>query len=397
MEFDFDQVIDRTGTETIAVDGFENFLFDDDVLLPDGDIISMWVADMAFATAPAALTAMADRLTHPIFGYTAIAGDELFDAYAAWCERHYEWKPERRHFVTSPGIVSALFDLVEYVLGDGGRAFTLTPAYAPFEYAATRHDRRLVTSPLTRSDDGGYSIDFADFEAKLADPATRLFFLCHPHNPTGHAFGDDELRRMTESCLAHDVLVVSDEIHCDLLRTGRTHTPLAKLFPDSDRIVTCMSSSKTFNLAGLGIANVLIPGDELRARWKERTLPFVNPVSVAAAIGVFRDGDEWLTALRRYLDATFQLVEETLADRLPEARFRIPDATYLAWIDLSAYFDATTNLTQFFAERAGVLLEGGEKFVADGEGHVRMNIAAPRSVVERALDRVVQATLGHRA
>ncbi len=397
VEFDFDQIIDRSDTNAIASDGFRDYLFDgeDDVVLPcaDGDAIAMWVADMAFASAPAAIDRMTERIAHPIFGYTVILDGYLFDAFAGWCERYYGWAPEREHFLTSPGIVPALYDLVEYALAPGEKVLTLSPAYGPFELAATHHGRQLVTCGLVESDDGRYTVDFADLEKKLADPDVRLFFLCHPHNPTGRAWNDDELRDMAELCFANDVMVISDEIHCDLLRSGLTHTPLAKLFPNSDQIITCMSSSKTFNLAGLGIANVIIPNDELRGIWVDRKFPIVNPISAAAATGAFTDGDGWLTQLRTYLDANFEVVHDTLAEQLPEAVFRIPDATYLAWIDLRAYFSAEVDLTRHFAERAGVLIEGSNKFVADADGHIRINVACPRTVLEDALAKIVASTL----
>ena len=203
----------------------------------------------------------------------------------------------------------------------------------------------------------------------------------------------DELRQMAELCFANDVMVISDEIHCDLMRTGLTHTPLAKLFPESDQIITCMSSSKTFNLAGLGFANVIIPNDEIREIWLDRNFPIVNPISLAAAVGVFTDGDAWLAQLRTYLDANFALVRDVVAEQLPDAVFRVPDATYLAWIDLRRYFAPDIDLTRYFAEKTGVLLEGGHKFVADGAGHVRLNLACPRSVLDDAMTKIVAATL----
>lgn len=392
---DFDRIIDRTATNSIGVDGYRTFLFDgDDVVLPcaDSDAVPMWVADMAFASAPAAIEAMIERIEHPIFGYTAIIDDGLFDAFAGFCDRHYGWRPQREHLVTSPGIVPALYDLVEHILAPDQKVLTLTPAYAFFERAAIHHGRTFLSSALVESDDGNYAIDFDDLEAKLADPLVRAFILCHPHNPTGRVWTEDELRHMAELCLANDVIVVSDEIHCDLLRSGLTHTPLAKLLPETDQIITCMSSSKTFNLAGLGIANVIIPNDEIRDVWLDRNFDTVNPISVAAAIGVFRDGDPWLTQLRSYLDGNFEFVRRTLADRLPAAGFRIPGATYLAWIDLGEYFSPDVDLTRFYAEQAGVLLEGADKFVSDAAGHVRLNLACPRSVLAEGLTRLIAST-----
>ncbi|NNC80449.1 MAG: putative C-S lyase [Acidimicrobiales bacterium] len=398
MNVDFDQIIDRSNTNAVARHGFRRYLFDgDDFPMPcdDDDAMSMWVADMAFASAPAAVDAMRARLDHPIFGYTAVFDDELFDAYRDWCVEQYDWKPERDHFLTSPGVVPALYDLVEHILKPGEQVLTLTPAYGHFKNASDYHGINLVTSGLIEDENGRFDVDFADLEAKLADPSMRMFFLCHPHNPTGRVFSDDELRRMAELCFANDVLVVSDEIHCDLLRHGVTHTPMVKLFPDSDQIITCMSASKTFNLAGLGTAIVIIPNDEIRDVWVNRNSPIVNPISIAGAAGCFRNGHEWRDQLRTYLDANFAYAKEVLTEQLPDAVFPIPDATYLAWIDLRHYFEPGTNLTRFFAEHAGVVLEGGDMFISDGDGHIRVNFACPRATLAKGLDRIVAAVHEH--
>lgn len=396
MSFDFDHVIDRTNTNAVAADGFREYLFDasDQALpCPDGEAMAMWVADMAFPIAPVALDAMRARLDHPIFGYTASFDGRFEGAFAGWCRRRYRWEPDLDHCVPAPGIVPALYDLVDLALDPGDKVVVHTPAYEPFESAVTHHGCELVTSPLTRAADGTVTADLDHLAATFADPAVRMFLLCHPHNPTGRAWAEDELRAMAELCFANGVLIISDEIHCDLLRVGGRHTPLAKLFPESDQIVTCMSSSKTFNLAGLGLANLIIPNDELRSRWQDRHFPVVNPISLAAATAVFSDGDQWLEQLQTYLDANFALVDQVLADRLPDALFTIPAATYLAWIDLGAYVSPELNLTNAIAERTGVLVEGGEKFVADGGPCIRVNLACPRSQLEQAFGRIVDATI----
>ncbi|MFT7475244.1 MAG: cystathionine beta-lyase [Verrucomicrobiales bacterium] len=394
MTYDFDRLIDRKNTNAAAMEGFRGYLFENEPLeFPCGDdeVVCLWVADMAFASAPAAIDAMKERLEHPIFGYTAVFDDGLFNAFRDWCEHFYGWAPEQEHFLTSPGVVPALFDLVDLTVGPDEKVLTLTPAYGHFKRAPEHHGRELVTCGLIEAEDGSYTIDFELFESKVADPALRIFFLCHPHNPTGRVWTDAELRQMTELCLANDVMVVSDEIHCDLLRNGAGHTPLAKLFPDSDQIITCMSASKTFNLAGLGLASLVIPNDELRATWIERKSPLVNPISIAAVTGVLRGGHGWLEALQTYLDANLAYLHNRLSAELPEAVFRIPDATYLAWIDLSRHFAEDVDLMRFFAERAGVILEGANMFISDGAGHVRLNVACPRAVLDNALSRIVLA------
>jgi cystathionine beta-lyase len=394
--FDFDRIIDRTGTNSVSADGFRDFLLDDAELeLPpaDGEPLAMWVADMAFATAPVVLEAMVARLDHPIFGYSTSLDHSFEDAFIGWCTRRYGWAPERDHCLPAPGVVPGLNNLVDLVVEAGDKVVVHTPAYEPFEMAVNNRGAELVTSPLRQGPDGSVAADMDNLAAALADPAVRMFILCHPHNPTGHAWSDDDLRAMAELCLANDVLIVSDEIHCDLLRTGLRHTPLAKLFPQTDQIVTCMSSSKTFNLAGLGLANMIIPNDDIRARWEDRHFPIVNPISLAAATAAFDRGDQWLEQLKLYLDGNFALVENMLVKQLPDAVFRIPPATYLAWIDLGPYVSPGMNLTTYFARHTGVLLEGAEKFVADGGDCVRLNLACPRSQVEDAMTRIIDATL----
>jgi len=395
MAADFDTVIDRHRTNSIAVDAFRTFLLEDhpDLQLPcdDADAVAMWVADMAFAAPPVVVEAMRSRLEHPIFGYTVLADDSFYQAYADWCSDRYDWRPQAEHFFTSPGVVPALYSLVDYFIGPGQKVFTLTPAYGFFESPVDDRGREFVACSLTH-DDGRYQIDFEAFQQTVTDPDVRMFFLCHPHNPTGRVWTDDELTRMAQLCFDNGVIVVSDEIHCDLLRTGLTHTPLAKLFPESDLLITCMSSSKTFNLAGLGLSQVVIPGDELRTVWDDRSQPVINPISVAAATAALRHGEPWRQELLAYLDANFAYVCDTLAAQLPEATFSIPDATYLGWIDLSAYFAAETDLTRFFAEQAGVLIEGGEQFIADADGYIRINVACPRATLADGLAKIVAAT-----
>ncbi len=394
MTYDFDRVIDRAGTNAVAKLGFHDYLFDGDpppFPCEDDALISMWVADMAFASAPAAIAAMHERLEHPIFGYSAHFDGAYSDAFGRWCARRYGWTPDPDHFLTSAGVVPALFDLVDCFVAPGERVLTLTPSYGFFRAAPEHHSRELVTSALVPDGAGGHDLDVDDLIRKMADPLVTMFFLCHPHNPTGRAFTDSELRLVMELAEEHDVLVVSDEIHCDLLRLDVTHTPLAKLFPDSDRLITCMSTSKTFNLAGLGLSHLLIADPVKRERWEDRTSPVINPVSLAGVVGVLEHGDPWWMELRAALDRNFETVRDTLATALPEAIFSIPDTTYLAWVDLGAYFPPDTNLTRWFGEHAGVLLEGGDMFVADADGHVRINVACPASVLATGLDRIVSA------
>ena len=212
----------------------------------------------------------------------------------------------------------------------------------------------------------------------------------NPHNPSGRVWSEEELKKVGQICLENDVWLISDEIHCDLLRMGQTHIPLAKLFPETDRIITCMAPSKTFNMAGLMFSNIIIPNDELRARWKARHYDFENPLSIAAAQSAYTFGDDWLNQLKLYLDDNFEFTKQYLNEHLPKAVYRIPEATYLAWVNIAAYVSKDTNLPLHFANNAGVLLEGGNMFVANSDCYIRLNLACPRAVLKEGLMRICE-------
>lgn len=391
MKYNFDEIIDRKGTNALNTNGFRDYIFHapPSMKFPyeDDEFIRMWVADMEFATAPPIIEAIQDRLDRRIFGYTRIFGSDYYNAFSGWTQDRYDWTFDPDHLQTSPGIIPALYELVEYICKPDEKIIILTPSYAYFKYAADHHNIELVTSDLIE-DKGYYTIDFDDFEKKVQDEKVSLCIFCNPHNPTGRVWSEEELARFGEICLANDLWVISDEIHCDLLRKDQQHTPLAKLFPESDRIITCMAPSKTFNLAGLMFSNVIIPNDDLRALWQERHYPFENPLSLTAAQAAYSHGGEWLAQLSDYLDDNFKFMKEYLAEHLADAVFTVPEATYLGWVNISAYLPDEEELPLYFANNAGVLLEGGDMFVDNSDGYIRLNLACPRSVLEEGLKRI---------
>ncbi len=391
MNYDFDEIIDRKGTHALNTDGFRDYIFHAPPTMQfpfaDDAFIRMWVADMEFATPPEIIQALKERLDRKIFGYTRFFDTDYQQIFSSWTQRHYGWNFELDHLVTSPGVIPALYDLVGHICRPDEKVLIVTPSYAFFKHAADYNRRELVTSDLLVSD-GHYTMDFEDLENKARDEKTTLCIFCNPHNPTGRVWTPEELKRFGDICLRNHLWIISDEIHCDLLRNDQTHTPLAKLFPGSDRIITCMAPSKTFNLAGLMFANVIIPSEALRAVWKERHLQFENPLSVTAAKAAYTQGDEWLRQLRTYLDGNFEVTRAQLASELPKAVFRISEATYLAWVNVGAYLPNEADYSAFFAHRAGVLLEGGNMFVANSEGYIRLNLACPRAMLGEGLKRI---------
>lgn len=394
MKYNFDEIIDRKDTNAMNTDGFREYIFNAPSTMQfpyaDDEFVRMWVADMEFATPPEIIQAIKDRVDKRIFGYTKVFDPNYYLAFVDWTKRHYNWSFPKEQLMTSPGIIPALYELVEYICKPDEKVLIVTPSYAYFKHAADFNQIELVCSNLV-NDQGYYTLDFADIEAKAKDEKVSLCIFCNPHNPSGRVWTQAELQRFGEICLANDVWIISDEIHCDLLRSRLVHTPLAKLFPHTDRIITCMAPSKTFNMAGLMFSNIIIPNEDLRTVWKARHYSMENPLSITAAQAAYQYGDEWLNQLKTYLDDNFAFVKQYLETHLPKAGFRISEATYLAWVNISEYLPPQENLSLYFANHAGVLLEGGNMFVANSDGYIRLNLACPRSVVEEGLRRICAA------
>ena len=394
MAYNFDEVIDRNNSNSISVEGFRDYVLHNDpqVALPceDDHLIKMWVADMQFATPEVVLEAIRERLAGRILGYTRVYDPAYFESFAAWAKTRYNWSFEQDDLQISSGVVPALYDLVGHICKTDEKILFVTPSYGPFKNAADHNRRQYVCSDLLNN--GGYfTIDYDDFEAKASDEKTTLGIFCNPHNPTGRAWSEEELKTIGDICIRHNLWIISDEIHCDLLRVGRKHLPLAVVHPEYDRIITCMAASKTFNIAGLMISNIIIPNRELKEVWRSNNSGIQNPLSVVAAQAAYARGAGWLENLQAYLDQNFQFTAEYLAQNLSRAVFRIPEATYLARIDLNSYLPGEKDLPLYFAQKAGVILEGGSMFVDNADGFIRLLMACPHSVLEEGLHRICSA------
>ena len=399
--YQFDEIIDRRNTNALNTDGFRGYIFHagPEKVFPykDEEFVRMWVADMEFAAAPEILEALRARIDRRIFGYTGVYDDGYYRSFRQWCLNHYGWEPDQEELCFSPGIIPALYQLTESLCGPKEKVLINTPAYGYFLHAAEYAHREAILSPLTKDGSGRFVLDYEDFEAKCADPKCKLVFWCNPHNPTGRMWTEEELSRAGEIMRKYNLWVISDEIHCDLIRQGRRHIPLDMVMPGYSKLITCMSPSKTFNIAGLAFSNILIRDPATRAQFRDRDKLFgmVNPLSLTAAKAAYDRGWPWLEALRSYLDDNFTFVKDFLADELPEAVMNIPEATYLAWVDLSRCLPDVEDLPAFFANEAGVLLEGGDSlFVGNARGYVRLNLAMPRSIIRTGLERMRGAIRG---
>jgi cystathionine beta-lyase len=402
LHYDFDEVIDRRKTNALSTDGFRDYIFHagPEMKFPyaDEDLVRMWVADMDFAVPPEVCQAIKDRVDKRIFGYSQVTDSGYYDAFSAWCRRYYDWDFPREQLVFSPGIIPALYELVGDLTANDEKVLITTPSYGFFLHAAEFNQRELVCSALM-NDHGWFTIDFDDLEMKAADPKVRLLVWCNPHNPTGRMWTEEETSRLAAIVRKFDLWLISDEIHCDLIRQGKRHIPTARIMPDYPKLITCMAPSKTFNMAGLMFSNIIVPDVDLRAQMAahDKLIGLVNPLSAAAAQAAYEQGGEWLQQLKTYLDGNFQFMLDFFSAHLPDVDGYIPESTYLAWVDLNRCLPDVEDLPMFFAKEAGVLLEGGDGlFVGNARGFIRLNLAMPRSVVEKGLRRIRDAIHRHK-
>lgn len=396
MTYNFDEIIDRRSTNAMNVEGYKGYLFGDtdtSDLEEHDELIRMWVADMDFATPEVVLDAIRDRLDKKILGYTNIFGTDYYEAFMSWTERRFGYTFPQEHLVFSHGIVAGLIELVSYICDDDDKALIFTPSYGPFKMACDKNNIKTVYSPMINHN-GYYEIDFEDVRQKVETENIKVCIFANPHNPTGRVWSEDELKQLGQIMVDNDVWIISDEIHCDIKRDGQTHVPFAKAVPDYDKIVTAMSQSKAFNIAGLMFSNLIIPNRRLLKTWKLHHFSSENPLSIVATQAAYEKGEDWLAAMNDYLDDNFKYLAQFLEQELPHAEFKIPEATYLAWVDLSYYIKAKhidEPIAKYFIKHAGVIIEGQEQFVHNAEGHIRINIAVPREIMIKGLQKIKDA------
>ena len=401
MNYNFDEIIDRKNTNSENVDGWRPYIFKcgPEKVFPyaDDEFIRMWVADMEFAVAPEIRQAIIGRVDRKILGYTIVSDQGYYDALLKWCNDRYDWTFEKEELVFSPGVIPALYQMVEDLVAKDEKVLTMTPAYGFFLHACEYNGVELVKSPLKKSE-GRFEIDFEDFAQKAADPKVRLLMLCNPHNPSGRIWTRQELEKIADIAAKNDLWIVSDEIHCDLIRTGLSHIPMGKIMPEYKKLITTISASKTFNLAGMLFSNIIIRDEEERNRLQDRdkNIGAANPLSVAAHKAAYQHGGRWLSELKEYIDESFKMVDRFLKENIPQARFTVPEATYFAWVDMSRVLPDVEDLPLFFANNSGVLLEGGDGlFVDNAKGYIRLNLAMPRATIEEGLRRMAEAIEKH--
>ena len=384
MAYDFDQIIDRKNTNSIKYNLAARGVTE--------GTLPMWVADMDFKSPPCVAEALGKITAHGVFGYTE-TDDAYFAAVRSWFTGRFGWSPEREWLVTTNGVVNAIYLAVRALTGPGDGVVIQQPVYHPFAESARRNGRKLLINELVY-DNGRYIIDFEDFENKVRQ--AKLFILCSPHNPVGRVWTRPELRRMGEICIKYGVKIISDEIHQDFVYPGGRHSVFASLGEEfRDASIICTAPTKTFNLAGLPIANIFISNKETRDKFIKESadcgLGLISLAGSAACEAAYRSGAEWLDALLAYLGDNFNLLDDFLSANIPKIKFTKPDGTYLAWLDCNAFGLSAEELDNKLLNEARLWLTRGDHFGAGGAGFARMNLACPRSILEEALERLGRA------
>ncbi|MDA7028073.1 pyridoxal phosphate-dependent aminotransferase [Bacillus sp. CLL-7-23] len=377
----------RLGTQSVKWD-LTNELFGVKDALP------MWVADMDFRAPQEVIDALFERLEHGVFGYTSTSM-KTKEAVVRWLSKRHGWEIEPSFITFSPGVVTALAIAVQAFTEPGDQVIVQPPVYPPFFEMVKKNGRSLLHNPLIETGDR-YEMDFADLEKKLKDHDVKLFILCNPHNPSGRSWTKEELIKLGELCLQHQVTVISDEIHSDLMLDGLKHTPFASLSQElSELSITCIAPSKTFNLAGLQASAIIIPDQAKRTAFTkvlERLgLTSLNTFAVTAIEAAYTKGELWLDQLILYIENNMNEVRRFLESELPEIKIFNPDASYLLWLDCRALGLSDQEMKRKLLHQGKLILEPGPKYGPGGEGFVRMNVACPLSVVKDGLNRLKMA------
>lgn len=380
MKYNFDEVIQRRNTKSIKWDRSD-----------DENVLPMWIADMDFKAALPIQDALNNRVNNGVFGYT-LCTEDYYNAITHWWERRYNFKIEKDWIVHCTGVVPALSYLIRTFTEPGDKVLIQPPVYNAFNRVIKNNGCEIASNELVFNGEK-YEIDFDDFEKKASDPKVKLLLLCSPHNPVGRVWSREELIRIGEICLKYNVLVIIDEIHCDLVYEGYKFIPFASISGEFlNNSITCTSPGKTFNLAGIKISNMIIGNNELKSKVKH-TLR-INEIGEAsifgaeALISAYNYGEEWLLQLIEYLKDNFLYLDNFIRDKLPQLKVIVPEATYLIWVDCNSIGISSNELSEKLLKEGKVWCTDGAVYGKNGEGFLRINIACPRELLIEGLNRI---------
>lgn len=392
--WNFDEIVDRSHTASMK---WEPSVLRRIFGQGKEDLLPLWVADMDFNCPDCIRKAMAKRLEHQIYGYSLIC-PEYLPALISWYERRHQWQINENWVLTTPGVVPAINYMVQCFSNPGDRILVQTPVYYPFFKAIVNNGRQILDNPL-KNIEGRYEMDFEDLEKKTRDPRVKIAILCSPHNPVGRVWRKSELERFARICIENEVLIISDEIHCDLIMPGVKHTCLAGISESiAQQSIICVAASKTFNLAGLQQSAIIIPNLKIRQLMINQieNLGFTNGIGgtlfgAVAAAAAYNEAEPWLDDLIIYLHDNFKYLKKTLETELPGVRFSDLEGTYLAWADFRNLGFSSEKQKMLLEEKAKVGLDHGDWFGQNGIGFERFNVACPRELLKKAAESIVWA------
>lgn len=383
MNFNFDKIIDRTNNFSAKWSEMnKNF--------GTNDLLPMWVADMDFLTAPCVMEALKDRLEQGIFGYTT-RPSSYNESIVNWLDNRFSWKINQEWLMFSPAVITSISLLIQNLTQKNDKIMIQEPVYSPFHNIVESNERSLVISPLVKLDDGSYVMDYEDIESKIKD--VKIFILCNPHNPVGRVWTREELTRLGEICLKHNVLVISDEIHSDIILKNHKHTPFASISKEfRENTITCMAPTKTFNLAGLQSSFLVISNpyyyEVMDKAFSILDIKRNNAFSLVATEAAYNYGEDWLYELIKYIEDNVDFAIDYIKNHMPQLKVKKPEGTYLLWVDFSNLNVGKKDLKNALINKGRIALSDGSSFGIGGDGYYRINLACPRSMVLEGLKRI---------
>ena len=383
MSFNFNKIIDRTNNFSAKWSEMnKNF--------GSNDLLPMWVADMDFLTAPCIMEALKDRLEQGIFGYTT-RPSSYNESIVNWLDNRFSWKIKKEWLMFSPAVITSISLLIQNLTQKNDKIMIQEPVYSPFHNIVELNERDLVISPLIKLDDGSYIMDYEDIEAKIKD--VKIFILCNPHNPVGRVWTREELTRLGQICLKHNVIVISDEIHSDIILKNHKHTPFASISKEfCKNTITCMAPTKTFSLAGLQ-SSFLVMSNPYYYEVMDRAFSTLdikrnNAFSLVATEAAYNYGEDWLDELIKYIEDNVDFAIEYIKTHMPKLKVKKPEGTYLLWVDFNSLNVDEKDLKDALINKGKVALNSGSSFGIGGDGYYRINLACPRAMVLEALKRI---------
>lgn len=385
--YDFDKIIERKGTGAVKTDALKK-------VYGKEDLIPLWVADMEFETPDFIVEALRERLEHPVFGYTVMP-EGYWDTVKSWIEEHHGWEVQTDWMTFIPGIVKGIGMVINALLEKDDKVIIQPPVYHPFRLIPQKNVREVVFNPLKELPDGSYEMDFENLEA-VCDSQCKLLILSNPHNPAGIVWSRETLTRLADFCHSHGIIVISDEIHCDMALFGNRHVPFASVSEKAAQCsITFGAPSKTFNIAGIVSSYAIVPNEELRGKffkWLEASeMSAAHIFAPIATMAAFKHGESWRQQMLRYLECNIRFIEEYCSHNIPQIRPLRPQASFLIWLDCRNLKLTHEELVDLFVNKAGLALNDGEMFNPGGEGFMRLNIGTSRDVLKEAMDRLSDA------